>query len=145
MADQYKKDLPDQAKEIRAPEKRASSIDKEAHFNWDKEKRVEKKEISIDEKIVTAELRREIELMQVDDEAKKTVDKTVSKLEFLGEKEKIEHLLQVARKNGIVYAIQAVKRMNDPYLLDVLHDTLAREGFYQKIMRQTDDDDNNKV
>ena len=31
--------------------------------------------------------------------------------------------------------------MNDPYLLDLLHDILAKEGFYQK-MGQTTDDDN---
>jgi hypothetical protein len=29
--------------------------------------------------------------------------------------------------------------MNEPYILDILHDTLAQEGFYKKIGQTTDD------
>ena len=140
MAEPDKKDLPEQVGEIKTPEKKTSATEQAVHFDWEKDKKVEKKRISEDDKIVSAELRREIELMQLSDEEKKGADKIVSKIEFLGEKEKIEHLLKIAREKGLVYAIQVARRMNEPYLLDVLHDTLAREGFYKKIMKPSDDD-----
>ena len=82
-------------------------------------------------------------MMEVDDATKDEAKKKADKIEFLGEKEKIEHLLQIAREKGVVFAIQVAKKMNEPYLLDILHDTLAREGFYLKMGKPTDDDDNN--
>ena len=78
-----------------------------------------------------SELRREIELMEVDEKTKEEAEKKAKKIEFLGEEDKIEHLLQIAREKGLVFAISVARKMNEPYLLDVLHDTLAREGFYK--------------
>jgi len=52
------------------------------------------------------------------------------------EKEKIEHLLEMAREKGVLFAIQVAKKMNEPFLLDTLHDALAREGYYQKFMKK---------
>jgi len=52
----------------------------------------------------------------------------------LGEKEKIERLLDIAREKGLVFAIQVARKMNEPYLLDILHDTLAQEGFYKDFL-----------
>jgi penicillin-binding protein-related factor A (putative recombinase) len=90
-------------------------------------------------------LRKEIEMMELDDKTKKLAEKKSQKIEFLGEKEKIEHLLQIAREKGVTFAIEVAKKMNEPYLLDILHDTLAQEGFYKKIGQSTDDDnDDNK-
>ena len=50
---------------------------------------------------------------------------------FQGLREDGLELLKIAREKGLVYAIQVAKKMNEPYLLDVLHDTLASEGFYK--------------
>jgi len=137
MVDQDNKDKP---KEVRLPERKISATDQEVHFDWSKEKTPEKKEISQDDVRVSAELRREIEMMEVDEKTKGDAAKKANKIEFLGEKEKIEHLLQIAREKGIVFAIQVAKKMNEPYLLDILHDTLASEGFYKKMGAATDDD-----
>ncbi len=104
------------------------------------EKVPERREVLSDSKIVSAKLRREIEMMELDDSTKKEAEKKAQKIEFLGEGQKIEHLLRVAREKGVVFAIQVAKKMNEPYLLDVLHDTLAQEGFYKKIMKPSDDD-----
>ena len=101
----------------------------------------EKRESLRDDEIISAELKRELDLMENDETAKANVEKEKERIEFLGEKEKLQHLLQIAREKGVVYAIQVAKKMNDPYLLDLLHDILAKEGFYQK-MGQTTDDDN---
>ena len=139
-------DNKDNKQEVKIPEKRVSNPE-EAHFDWEKEKKIEKREISADDKIVSAELRREIEMMEVDDKTKDEAEKKAEKIEFLGEKEKIEHLLEIAREKGLVFAIQVAKKMNEPYLLDIFHDILAQEGFYKKMGQPTDDDnnDNNKV
>lgn len=95
------------------------------------ESAIESKEVSQDEKRVEAELKRELDIMQMDENAKAEIEKAKEKIEYLGEKEKIEHLLQTAREKGLVFAIQLARKMNEPYLLDVLHDTLAKEGFYK--------------
>lgn len=125
MADQ------DKNEELKTPEKRKPTEEQAAAFKWEKEKVVEKKELSPDDKIVSAELRKEIEMMELDENAKAEASKKAQKIEFLGEKEKIEHLLQIAREKGVVFAIQVARKMNEPYLLDILHDTLAQEGFYK--------------
>jgi len=131
MVDQAKKDLSGQEGGIKIPEKKTISNQEVESFDWSKEKKVEKKEVSPDDKIVSAELRKEIEMMELDDSTKAEAKKKAEKIEFLGEKEKIEHLLQIAREKGLVFAIQVARRMNEPYLLDILHDTLAQEGFYK--------------
>lgn len=118
---------------LETPEKRIKRPDEETRFDWDKEreKHIEKKEISSYEENVSAELRREIDLMEADEKTKEEAEKKAKKIEFLGEKEKIEHLLEIAREKGVVFAINVCRKMNEPYLLDVLHDILAKEGFYK--------------
>ena len=53
----------------------------------------------------------------------------------MGEKEKIEHLLKIAREKGVVFAIKVAKEMKDPHILDILHDILAKEGYYKDFAR----------
>lgn len=103
----------------------------EAQFEQEKIKIPETKEIVKEEQLVSEELKREVEMMELDEKTKAEAEKKAEKIEFLGEKEKIEHLLEMARDKGLVFAIQVARRMNEPYLLDILHDTLAREGYYK--------------
>ena len=123
MADQDKKE------DLKTPERGAPAGEQAVRF--EQENQVEKREVSPDEARVSAELRKEIEMMELDDTAKAEAEKKAEKIEFLGEKEKIEHLLQIAREKGVVFAIQVARKMNEPYLLDILHDTLAQEGYYK--------------
>jgi len=135
---------------IKTPEGNIPAAESAAPF--EQEKTAERREMSPDDRVVSAELRREIEMMQLDDNTKKDAEAKAEKIEFLGEKEKIEHLLQMAREKGLVYAIHVARKMNEPYLLDVLHDTLAQEGFYKDFLGKSnpandndaDDDDNKK-
>lgn len=48
------------------------------------------------------------------------------------QEEKIKKLLLVARQKGVVWAVNVAKKMDDPYMLDMFHDALAKEGFYKK-------------
>ena len=116
-------------------EKRISAGEQQIEFKKEGRVAVEKKEISQDEKIVTEELKREIEMMELDDELKEEAKKKAQKIEFLGQKEKIEHLLEMAREKGVVFAVQVAKKMNAPDILDTLHDILAKEGYYQKFTK----------
>ena len=127
----------DQQEKEKISEKDIVAQEQRENFRQETEKMYEKREVSPDDKRVSDELRQEIEKMELDDIAKKEAEKKA---------EKIEHLLKIAREKGVVFAIQVVKRMNEPYLLDILHDTLAQEGFYKKIGQSADDnnDDDNK-
>jgi hypothetical protein len=144
MAFQSKKITPsvpiEDSKAAPAPEKKIPAVEQAEPVIQEMEKNpevfVEKKEISKDERIIAAELRKEIEMMQLDDKTKAEAEKKAEKIEFLGEKEKIEHLLEIARKKGLIYAIQVARKMNEPYLLDILHDTLASEGYYKDFINK---------
>ncbi len=128
-------DNKDKQDNIKIPEKKIPSGEDMEHFDWQKEKKIEKKEILPEEKIILDELRREIEMMELDPSTKKEAEIEREKIDYLGEKEKIEHLLKMAREKGVIFAIQVARKMNEPYLLDILHDILAREGFYQKFIK----------
>jgi hypothetical protein len=140
MAFQNKKTADAVAEEVKVPEKKASAGGEVLPLGQEKEKRPEgyseKREASQEEKLVSAELRKEIEMMELDDKTKGEAEKKAEKIEFLGEKEKIKHLLEIARKKGLVFAIQVARRMNEPYLLDILHDTLAQEGYYKDFINK---------
>jgi hypothetical protein len=127
MADQnIKKEIKEQ--EIPASEQR---------IEFGREGRIapEKREISPDEKIISEELRREIELIQVDENLKKEAEQKANKIHFLADEDKLKKLLEVAREKGVIFAVQVAKKMNEPFLLDTLHDILAKEGYYQKFMK----------
>ncbi len=149
MADIDKNSIPNnpESEGISVPEKRVPNVERERFV----EQKItpERKPEAKEDRIVLNELRQEIERMEMDDGTKAEAEKAREKIEFLGEKEKIEHLLQLAREKGVVFAIQVARKMNEPYLLDILHDTLANEGYYKDFQRvaskkDDDDDDNNK-
>jgi len=146
MVNDFNKDLPGQAGEnLKIPEKEIPIDEQIAEIKQEAKLSPERKEISVEDRSIADELRREIETMEMDEKLKEEAKKKALKIEFLGEQEKIEHLLKIAHEKGIVFAIKTAKATNDPYLLDVLHDVLAREGYYKKMSQSaTDDDDDNK-
>lgn len=77
-------------------------------------------------------LRQEIEAMDVDDDLKPQVSQAASDLKNAAPDEKIKKLLLVAEQKGVVYAVTVAKKMDDPYVLDMLHDALAAQGHYKK-------------
>jgi len=89
-----------------------------------------------EEDAVRRELRKEIEVMQLSPELQEEAEKKAKKIEFLGEKEKLERLLIIAKERGVEFAVKVAKNMNDPYVLDVFHDILLKEGFYKKFLKK---------
>jgi len=94
------------------------------------------KEPTADDKKIEKELRREIEMMEVDDNLKKEAEQKANKIHFLGDDEKLKHLLEIAREKGVIFAIKVAKSMNEPYLLDTFHDLLSKEGFYKDFAKK---------
>ena len=85
---------------------------------------------------VISELRQEIKEMELDPSMKAQAKKTEEKIEFLGEKQKLEHLLALAKTKGVEYAVKEAKKMGDSYILDLFHDLLIKEGFYKNVLNQ---------
>ncbi len=77
-------------------------------------------------------LRQEIEAMDVNDGLKPQVSQTAQDIKSNTPEEKIKKLLLIAQQKGVVYAVNVAKKMDDPYVLDMLHDALAKEGLYKK-------------
>lgn len=88
--------------------------------------------ISREDQIVREEIRRELELMDQDENLKKESESKAKKIQVLGQEEKVEHLLQIAKEKGVAYAVKVAKDMKDPYILDIFHDVLVREGLWKK-------------
>jgi hypothetical protein len=91
--------------------------------------------LSEQEKIVAEKIRQELKMMETDEKLSEDARAKASKIEFLGEKDKIDHLLKIAKEKGVIFAIKTAKETNDPYLLDLFHDILAKEGYYQKFIK----------
>ena len=133
-------DKKEEFKNIPVPERRVAAGEQQVNFDVGKEVspegQAENKEVSQNEKIISDELKREIELMQIDENLKKEAEQKANKIQFLGDEDKLKELLRIAKDKGVVYAIQICKKMNDPYLLDTLHDILAKEGFYKNFVKK---------
>ena len=128
-------DNKDSTEQSKSPEKNIPTIEQAVPFEQEEIKVPEKGEVSRDEKAISDELRREIELMQIDDNLKKQAEQKANKISFLADDDKLKQLLAVAREKGVVFAIKVAKTMNDPFLLDTLHDALAREGYYKDFVK----------
>lgn len=99
------------------------------------EKELAKERLPVEEeKAVQEQLEKEIKLMQLDEGLMAEANTETQKIEFFGEKEKLEHLLKIAKEKGLAFAINVAKNMNDPYILDSFHDLLLKQGFYQRFL-----------
>lgn len=52
----------------------------------------------------------------------------------LDPKGKIDRLLYLAREKGLFFAVRVARDCDDPYILDSLHDILARDENYKKLL-----------
>lgn len=49
--------------------------------------------------------------------------------------DKIKQLFEVAYVKGLYYATELCKKTQDPFLLDLFHDILAKDGFYKRFLK----------
>jgi len=128
------RDFINEKENLKVPEKNNPSFDLDNKFESKKEN-IEREITPLDKQNIAEELKREIEMMETNEELKEEAKKKVKKIEFLGQQEKIEHLLKIAKERGVLVAVQVAKETNDPHLLDVLHDILAKEGYYKNFIK----------
>ncbi len=51
-------------------------------------------------------------------------------------KEKVKELLKVAEEKGLECSIKEAQKENDPFLLDVYHDVLAKDATFRKFLKK---------
>ncbi len=93
------------------------------------------KEVAEDGELIEGEnkkLKAEVEKMEVEDSLKSSVQDDTNNAVLLEEQKKIKFLLELAKKKGVIYAVNVAKNMKDPYLLDTLHDRLIQDGHYKE-------------
>jgi hypothetical protein len=131
MTEENKDEIKRTAKEIISNAKEGERVDFFPEKNEYKEK-----EISKEEQIIKEEIRRELDLMDQDENLKKESENKSKQIQFLGEEEKIKHLLDIAKQKGVIFALKVANNMNDPYVLDIFHDVLVREGLWKRFEKQ---------
>lgn len=83
----------------------------------------------------TKKLREKIEKTDLSDSLKIQAQGQADDIKSLDDKKKVEELLKIAKKKGVIYAIHIAKKMNNSYVLDALHDILAEEGHYKEFIK----------
>ena len=128
--------MTDEKKEIKQPSGESLSPEQKIEFFQEGGKMVEKKITTKEETITKEALKREIDTIEINDELKSDAAEKEKKIQTLGEEEKIEHLLEIVKTQGITFAIKVAKQMNDPYVLDTFHDILVKEwASYKKFLK----------
>ena len=128
-------------------------MDKKTEFKFEKgpeieqrEKIVEKiqeiKETGLIQEIKETGLTEEEKVIKEQIEKQITQLKSSLKTEILAEKKwqkikeadverKLVELIKIAKTKGISFANQVAQKGNDPYILDLFHDILAKDGYYK--------------
>lgn len=122
-------------KKLDKPEhiERGVELSAEPSARVEQEKIQEAQESAKEDRIIAEELKRELKIMEGDESLKKEAEEKANKIRVLAQDDKIKNLLDIVREKGVVFAVKVAKSMNDPYLLDVLHDVLAKEGYYKDL------------
>jgi len=110
-------------------------IGREILNEWYKEKgieeeRVEKKEVETKEG--EGDMQPPVSQKNSDSEDKKKREEEKKVVV----KNKIKLLLAIGEMKGLEHAIKEAKKENDPFLLDIFHDVLAKDAAYKKFLKR---------
>jgi hypothetical protein len=78
------------------------------------------------------ELQKEIEKVSQSPQGQQDIKQKVAQIKDLDTQGKLSRLLSLAQERGVAFAISVAKEMNDPYLLDTLHDGIIEKGIHKK-------------
>ena len=95
---------------------------------------LEKEKLSREEKEPRKELEKELQKIKLSSQEQVQVQKEAEDLKKQTAEGKIKRLLDLAQSKGLAYSVEVVKKMDDAYLLDVFHDTLAKGGLFKKFL-----------
>lgn len=124
-------------KKEKIEEKEREKISERVAEEWYPEEKevLEKKELTEKEKEERERLKKEIEKEKLPYEVKIEIQKEAEMIKRKIARGKIKHLLDLAQTQGIAYAVEVARKMDDPYLLDIFHDILVKEGLYKKFLK----------
>lgn len=80
-------------------------------------------------------IRESIETIDLDDSQATQAQGHADDAASLADEEKIQHLFEVAKKKGVIVAVAAARKLNNPHVLDTLHDLLAQNGYYKEFLK----------
>ncbi len=99
----------------------------------EKREKLEKREVlTEEEKIIRKKLEKEIEMMKLSPKMQDDARQKAQQIKNLDGKGKIKRLLDIAEEKGVGFAVETARDMKDPYILDILHDILAKDQLYKK-------------
>ena len=102
---------------------------------------VESGEIALENEPLESEdlkaVKEKLEIAALGESVKPQAQSHAQDLKTLDDEKKIKKLLELAKTKGVAYAIGVAKKLDDPYVLDILHDTLAKEGYYKSFLKKT--------
>ncbi len=82
------------------------------------------------------ELKAAMQALELDDSQKSSAAASVQDLKALKDvQEQVKKLLEMAKHKGVIYAIHVAKSMDDPYVVDALHDALVENGLYKQFLK----------
>lgn len=113
---------------------KVEKIEEEIVKEWFPEKKevLERKELTFEEKEKKEKLREEIEKAKLPSEKEVEAFKEVERIKRQNIQGKIKHLLDLAQSKGLSYTVKVAKETKDPYLIDLFHDILIKEGLFEK-------------
>jgi hypothetical protein len=117
-------------KKERAPKEIVEELYREKKEELEKRELLTEKEKAIREKLEEEIVKIKLSPTLTDEAKKKAIQ-----IKSLNEKGKLKNLLDIVKTNGVAFAVDVARRMNDPYILDIFHDILAREGLYKKFKK----------
>ncbi len=83
----------------------------------------------VEEKLAPPQFTPSVKSIRDDDKQKEEEKKLLVKRE-------IKYLLALAEEKGLQYSIKEAQKKNDPFLLDIYHDVLAKDAVYKKFIKE---------
>ncbi len=107
-------------------------LSKEIITEWYQEKgisleKMEKKELS-DQDLDPPQFLSSSVAQQKEDKKSREEEKKLSI------KRDIKHLIAIAEEKGLEYSIKEAQKKNNPFLLDIYHDVLAKDSSYKRFL-----------
>jgi len=92
------------------------------------------KELTPNEKELKKQLQEKMEGIQLSAPVQQQTAQAAQDLSTQSLEQKVKQLLDFAQTKGLEYSVDIAKKTNDPLLIDLYHDILAKDGYFQKFL-----------
>lgn len=93
----------------------------------EKEKSEKEEFLAKEKKDIREKLEKEVAKMELAPELTEKAKKKAKQINDLDEEGKLMRLLKIAKEKGVAFSVKVAEKMDDPYVLDALHDILAQD------------------